>query len=276
MGISLAVDEARFESEVLEASFGKPVIVDFYATWCGPCQLLKPMLESLVEEYDFILAKIDIDANPDLAQAYGVSGVPDVRIVQQGQVTPGFVGVLPEPELRALIEGLQIEGLNLQSTISLQIAAVKAVIAQGKMPEAKAALDQLFDAYPTRNDVALLAAHFLIQMKQLAPAAKMLASIAPDQALYPEAEAMKGLLMLHPTYKDYGESAVGQAFSAAVTAALAEQYEAALMGFLEVVKADRKFHDDGAHKSMIRIFTILGEANPLTLTYRKQMVQAMY
>lgn len=271
MGISLVVDAARFESEVLEASFGKPVIVDFYATWCGPCQLLKPMLESLVEEYDFILAKVDIDENPDLAQAYGVSGVPDVRIVQAGAVNPGFVGVLPEPELRALIEGL-----NLQSTIGLQIAAVKAAIAQGQMPEAKAGLDQLFEDYPTRNDVALLAAHFLIQMKQLAPAAKMLASIAPDQALYPEAEAMKGLLLLHPAYKDYGESAVGQQFSAAVSAALAEQYEAALIGFLGVLKADRKFHDDGARKSMIRIFTILGEADPLTLTYRRQMVQAMY
>jgi putative thioredoxin len=271
MGISLAVDEARFESEVLEASFGKPVIVDFYATWCGPCQLLKPMLESLVQEYDFILAKVDIDENPDLAQAYGVSGVPDVRIVQQGQVNPGFVGVLPEPELRSLLEGL-----NLRSTLAEEIAAVKAAIAQKQFPEAKAGLDNLFDAYPTRNDVALLAAYFLTQMGQLQPAAKMLASIAPDQALYPEAEAMKGLLLLHPTYKDYGDSPVGEQFSAAVTAALAEDYETALTGFLEVLQVDRKYQDDGARKSMIRIFTILGEANPLTKTYRKRMVQAMY
>jgi putative thioredoxin len=64
MGSSISVDRDRFDSEVIQKSYEKPVLVDFFATWCGPCQMLKPMLEKLVQEYDFVLAKVDIDQNP--------------------------------------------------------------------------------------------------------------------------------------------------------------------------------------------------------------------
>ena len=92
MGISIEVDNTTFDTEVLKNSHKKPVLVDFYATWCGPCKMLKPILEKLVQEYDFILAKVDVDQNPHLAQTYGIEGLPDVRVVSVGEVKTGFVG----------------------------------------------------------------------------------------------------------------------------------------------------------------------------------------
>ena len=124
MGVSVEVDSATFATEVLEASYQKPVLVDFFAQWCGPCKMLKPMLEALAQEYDFVLAKIDIDQSPDLAHTYKVEGVPDVRVVTQGDVNPGFVGVLPEPQLREFLRNL-----SLKSELDLGLEAVKAAIA---------------------------------------------------------------------------------------------------------------------------------------------------
>jgi len=76
MGYSIEVDGTNFDSEVIEKSYLNTVILDFYALWCGPCKLVKPMLEKLASEYNFILAKIDIDKNPELAEQYDVEGVP--------------------------------------------------------------------------------------------------------------------------------------------------------------------------------------------------------
>ena len=103
------VNQSTFLAEVLEKSHQTPVVVDFFATWCGPCQMLKPLLEKLVPEYGLVLAKVDIDENPGLAQEYGVSGVPDVRIVVDGLVQPGFVGMLPEPKLREMLQRLKFK-----------------------------------------------------------------------------------------------------------------------------------------------------------------------
>ncbi|MEB3268642.1 MAG: thioredoxin domain-containing protein, partial [Leptolyngbya sp.] len=105
----LEVTSPTFEETVLEASLERPVVVDFYAQWCGPCQMLKPLLEDLAAEYDFTLAKVDIDQNPELARIYQVQGVPDVKVAVQGQLQSGFVGMLPEPQLR---EWLQTLGLQ--------------------------------------------------------------------------------------------------------------------------------------------------------------------
>ncbi len=132
MGISIEVDNTNFATEVLKNSHKKPVLVDFYATWCGPCKMLKPILEKLVQEYDFILAKVDVDRSPDLAQTYGIEGVPDVRVVTQGEVKPGFVGVLSEPKLRNFLGEL-----NLHSELETNIQALKNLIKSGQLEKAK-------------------------------------------------------------------------------------------------------------------------------------------
>jgi putative thioredoxin len=123
MGYSVDVYDHTFEEEVLEKSYQIPIIVDFFATWCGPCQMLKPILETVAQEYNCVVAKIDIDNNQYLANAYQIEGVPDVKIFREGKVVDGFVGVLPEPQLKALLANCQIS-----SHIEEGLAAVKLAI----------------------------------------------------------------------------------------------------------------------------------------------------
>jgi putative thioredoxin len=272
MGISVEVDSKNFASDVVEASHQRPVLVDFFAQWCGPCQMLKPMLEKLVQEYDFVLAKVDIDRSPDLAQAYRVEGVPDVRIVSQGKMYSGFVGVLSEPQLRALLEQL-----NLKSDVDESLEAVQTLVAAGNDQQAKAAFTQLLEQQPQNRKIALAYAKFLIGQDQLAEAEGVLASIEEhERGFYAQAEALGHLIQLKLDSQRPPAHDLDPAFFAAVNQTLTNQYEAALQGFLAIVTKDRKYRDDGARKAMLLIFALLGDEHPLSKQYRKQLTLALY
>ena len=272
MGQSIAVNQAEFERLVLQPSFDQPVLVDFYATWCGPCQLLKPMLEMLAQEYDFTLAKVDIDANPELAKAFGVEGVPDVRIVTQGEVQKGFVGVLPEPELRGLLANL-----GLQSSLSQDLAALAKAQATDDPAVIFPALTALLTRYPNNGQILLKAAQIYLIQGDDALASQYLELIDPsDRAAADMADGLRGLLTLRQSLTDLGDSALDEAFGAAGQAALKGDFAVALEGFLGVVERDRAYRSDGARKAMLTVCKLLGNNDPLTVTYRKRLMQALY
>ena len=122
MGAIVEVSSATFDEDVLAQSFQKPVVVDFFAQWCGPCQMLKPLLEKMTTEYDFVLAKVDIDANPELARIYQVEGVPDIKVAVEGQMYKGFVGMLTEPQLRDFLEQLNLKSAFDEAIATLTVA----------------------------------------------------------------------------------------------------------------------------------------------------------
>jgi putative thioredoxin len=270
MGVSVEVDSTTFATEVLETSFQKPVLVDFFAQWCGPCKMLKPMLETLAQEYDFVLAKVDIDQSPDLAHTYGVEGVPDVRVVTQGDVNPGFVGVLPEPQLREFLSNL-----SLKSELELGLEAIRAAIAQGDIEQAKAFFGHLISEFPQSQKLAIAAAKFLINQGSFASAEKILATVPDgDREYYPQVQALRELVALkQDTTRTHDLDAP---FFAAIEQVLAENYETALDGLLDLVSRDRKYRNDGARKAMVMVFELMGDENPLTSKYRRKLTSTLY
>ncbi|WP_287517778.1 tetratricopeptide repeat protein [Okeania sp. SIO2C2] len=272
MGISIEVDNTTFATEVLKNSHKKPVLVDFYATWCGPCKMLKPILEKLVQEYDFILAKVDVDHNPELAQTYGVEGVPDVKIVTQGEVKPGFVGVLSEPKLRNFLGEL-----NLKSELETELETLRNLTKSGELKEAKNLLDQLFQKYPRNISLIIEAAKFLVSLNRLEEAQKLIETIGENnREFYPQIQAVKGLIHFKQEAENPGDSELDKMYAQACSLTLSANYEEALKLFLDIVTRNRKYKNDGARKAMLAIFNILGDDNSTSKEYRKQLLLNLY
>ncbi len=273
MGTSLNVNSSNFDLDVLQQSFEKPVLVDFFAQWCGPCQMLKPLLERLAQEYDFVLAKVDIDQNQDLASIYHIEGVPDVRIVNQGTVQPGFVGVLPEPKLRELLVQL-----GLKSGLETGLEAVQSAMATGDIDQAKSLLKQLLTQYPTNSQLQINAAQFLMSVNDVDAAEAVLGVIqAGDRQYFKTTEAMRGLIQLKRiTLDPVIEHELDQVFVNAARSTLDGDYETALQLFLEVTSRDRTYKNEAARKAMLTVFDMIGDDHPLTRHYRKQLMLMLY
>jgi putative thioredoxin len=272
MGSSISVNETTFATEVLAASYQKPVLVDFFATWCGPCQLLKPILETLVQEYDFVLAKVDIDTSPKLAREYGVTGVPDVRVVLNGDVQPGFVGMVQEPEIRNLLHRLQ-----LTSDLDRALEGIYHQAAQGEIAAAQAELEQLLATHPDNAGLVLEAANFYVEADQLETAEHLLGRIpAHDRDLSGRARGIYALIQFKQAVQSPTYSKLDRIYQQAAQDALAQNYEAALQGFLDLVQRDRMYRQDGGRRAMLAIFDLLGMTHPLTLDYRKRLTMALY
>jgi putative thioredoxin len=272
MGSSIEVDSHNYSTEVMAKSFEKPVIVDFFATWCGPCQLLKPILEKLAKEYDFVLAKVDIDRSSDLANQYGIEGVPDVRIVTKGEMMPGFVGVLPEEQIRQLLNQL-----NLKSDIEVELEKIWEAKARGDFSQAKKIFDRLFDIYPENQLLIIEAAKFLISLNEWESARKILGTIDPeDPQYYSQAKKLQSLMFFQQEAESTGESELDKNFANAARLVVQEDYEAALKSFLEIVQSDRKYKNDGARKAMLEIFNVLGNEHSLTKEYQQELMMALY
>jgi putative thioredoxin len=272
MGYSIEVNSHNFNSEVVEQSYTKPVLIDFFATWCGSCQLLKPVLEKLVKEYDFVLAKVDIDKNQDLANHYGIEGVPDVRIVFQGEMYPGFVGAVSEAQLRDLLERL-----NLKSELDLELEKAKDAIAAQDIRGAKQVFDNLFAKYPENPRVVIEAARFLLGIGQLKDAEKIARTIGEDnREYYPKAQAIQTLIELKQAADNPGESELDRLFARAARLALSEDYEGAFQLFLQIVQENRQYGNDGARKVMVSLFNLLGLDHPLTKQYQQELMMALY
>jgi putative thioredoxin len=268
----LEINSHNYREEVIVKSATKTVVVDFFATWCGPCQLVKPILEKLAPEYDFILAKIDIDREPELAAQFSVEGVPDIRIVRNGEIFAGFVGALPEAGIRELLESF-----DLKSLLIVELENLKRAKLAEDFPLVKQIIDRLFKTYPCHPEIAIEAAKFLIAVNQIEMAEKMLATVNPEETIfYRRAEAIASTINWHNELQNLGAIEPDRLFARAVRATIREDYATALASFLEVVGYSRKYRDDGGRKAMLTIFNILGDRDPLTVEYQQKLLKILY
>ena len=278
------VNEKDFEQDVLERSYSVPVVLDFWAPWCGPCRAIGPVLEKLADEQagKFVLAKVNVDENPALAQSFQISSIPAVKAVKEGVIANEFLGALPEPAIREFVEGLipsEADSLAQQGQ-DLQEQGKD----QGAESLYRAALSK-----DERQPKALLGlARLLAGKEEHADALALLGRIPPNAREHDAAQQLAAQIRVKQTGANAGEEAayrekieadpndLDARFELAQILAASTRYEEALTEYLEIVKKDRAFRDDGARKAMLEIFEVVGARSELADRFRSELAKVLF
>jgi putative thioredoxin len=275
---ALDVGLADFTQHVLEESKHRPVVVDFWAPWCGPCKSLKPILEKLAAEYGgkFLLAKVNSDDNQELAVRYGVRGIPSVKAFVNGEAVDEFSGALPEGEVRAFLDRLVPSPVD-----ELRQQAVSARMA-GDMSGALKVLADASKIDPVHVGVRLDAAEIMLDLNEADEASRLIGSV-PDDA-DPRVPALKARLQFMGAAGEdeaaltarvaANENDLEARLKLANLLVAAGQYEAGMDQLLEIVRRDRGFEDDIGRKTLLSVFNLLG-GGELVSRYRRLLASAL-
>jgi putative thioredoxin len=276
-GHAFDTDTAAFERDVLEASREVPVVVDFWAPWCAPCRVLKPVLEKLAQEYQgrFRLAKLNTDEHPQIAGEYGVRGIPNVKAFVDGEMVAEFTGALPESQVRQFLEKLiPSPAQQLRRAAREEAWAGRAEAAEAKLREALALDERLHAA---RVDLA----EVLLARGDADAAAEALDAVPehergdPWQQLAARVEVARKALAL-PDAATLRAAVAARPGDLEARLALAERLVAdgahadALEAYLEVVRRDREALRDRARLGMLAVFRLAADAE-LVSGYRRRL-----
>lgn len=269
------VNETDFEFEVLAFSQNTPVVVDFWATWCRPCKTLSPLLEALANEAlgAFRLAKVDVDANPNLALQFGVRTVPSVKAFSMGQIVSEFVGNQPEERIRNFLVNIALPSKN-----NLAIEKGYSLLAINEWEKAEEIFQDLLFQNPDQPTVlyglakALLGSGDVFESLLILrnfPASKQ---YAKAQILLPYADALGYYKQGNLEIKDDRDNA----FANCIRLAMNKNIPASLDGLLEIIKQDKRYKNGLSQKVFLSLLELLGEDDPLTRDYRTELATVLF
>jgi putative thioredoxin len=278
------LDAAEFQDGALARSHELPVVVDFWASWCGPCQALGPALERVAEEYEgrFLLAKVDADRNQDLAARFGVRGIPAVKALVAGEVVDEFTGALPEPQIREFIDRI------LPSEADKAVARARQALDEERLDQAEDELQSVLADEPGHGRALMLLARLRLRHNRPDDAAELIDALPARYAGDPEVAGLRSRIEFARIAAEAdSEEAARQALEAdpdnldaryrqAAYRVLAEDYATAFEQLLEIVRRDRGFRDDAGRKGMLALFELLGNRHPLVSDYRKRLSRELF
>jgi len=277
------IDEGNAQQLLIDESFNRPVVVDFWAEWCEPCKQLMPMLEKLATEYKgaFLLAKVNADEQQMLAQQLGVKSLPTVMVIKEGQPVDGFSGAQPESAVREVLEKY------VPSPQADALLEAEQLLAEGDIPAALSLYRAAWEDSGHALDMTLAYAGALVTASRFDDAETVLNEIrlADQDARYeqlvaqiklgreaaksPEVEALEAALSAQP---DDHATRVKLAIQLSQTA----QYRDALEHLLVVLRADKDFGDGEVRKVYLDTLATIGKGDPLAAEYQRKLFSLMY
>jgi putative thioredoxin len=280
----IEVSDSDFQQTVIEQSRRVPVVVDFWAPWCGPCRMIGPVLERLAAEANgaWILAKLNVDHNPQTASRYGIQGIPAVKGFRNGQVVSEFVGAVPEPQIRRFIDQLVPSAADTMATEAKRLEAA------GSLAQAETAYRHALRSDASHPAALLGLGRVLFQRDLFDEALATLQRVPFGKPERKEAESwIAKASFRQQAALSGGEVEARRRLAAnpddldarlALASAMAAKgsYREALEGYLEVVRRDRGAHRNQARQAMLSLFTLLGDEHELTGEYRPQLAMLLF
>ncbi len=281
-------DSRSFMSDVIEASRTQPVIVDFWAPWCGPCKQLGPVIERVVRAAGgkVRLVKINIDESPELAQQLRIQSIPMVYAFHNGQPVDGFAGAQPEGQIKAFVE--RLAGPVGPSPVEAALEQAKGAVANGQMDIARQLYERVLGAEPENPDALAGAARCHLAAGRLAAAREVLdgvptqhanhveidgaraaLSLAEEAGTLPDPDALRDRLQADPD--DHAAR-----LDLATSLFLRGQIELAIDELLAIVRKNREWQDQAARKQLIKFFDALGPNHPVTVAARRKLSTVLF
>lgn len=261
-----------FQQEVLDASHSTPVLVDFWAPWCGPCLILGPILDRLADEQSdrWVLAKVNVDEQQDVAARYGVRGIPAVKLFVDGVVAGEFVGALPEHAVRAWLDE------QLPSESAQQLREAVDTFREGNRADARQLLDQVVASSPYDVTANVLLSALTVWDDPADAVATLDGLEIVEPWLVQLADATREVAATLSEDFIPADGPGRDKFGEAVIALRSGNYDAAAEAIIEVLAVDRYYDDDRPRRLGVALFTLLGPAHDVTIRRRRSFDMALF